>query len=429
MQRRLFVLAVAITVAVLPGPGRASTTPEQVKSDLEMAAIRYFLENAHPDTGLVRDGAENFQPTPPTNNVASMASTGYALAVLSNAALRGLIDKEMVKAFAVRVLTFSRDHVPRYHGWFLHFVNWETGQREWYSEYSTIDTALFMAGALYAAQVFPDSEVSEITETLYRDLDFLDFMSNGGTKPAKRTLSMAWMPEYGYTAAQWDMYAEHMLLLILGLGHKTHPLPAEVWKAWARPVTTLPSGEKIMGFNAPLFIHQYSQLYIDFRGFSDGFANYHENARIATHLHHSMGQTDTHYKTFAAGFWGLSAGQSPRGYDVWDPTHYVGTVCIDCVVGSVVFSPDLVLNDMSSWADGPFRNRIWGRYGFIDSLDLDREWYAHQVLGITIGPAYMSLANMHSETSFWKLFMQIPEIRNGMAKVGVIKASDETYIF
>src|SRR5206468_2779471 len=115
---------------------------------------------------------------------------------------------------------FARDHVMRRNGWFTHFVDWETGARYPNSEISTIDTALFMAGALYAAQIYPGTELASIANSLYNDMDFIDMLTDGGRKPNKLTLSMAYYPERDfYNDAQWSMPAEEMMLLLLGLGH------------------------------------------------------------------------------------------------------------------------------------------------------------------------------------------------------------------
>lgn len=394
---------------------RADAPSQDIKTEQERAALLYFVENAHPLSGLVRDKADNFTPTSDVNRVASIASTGFGLAVTANAAERGWMDRGVAEAYALKTVRFARDSVPRRKGWFLHFIDWENGSRMWGSEYSTIDTALFMAGALYAAQVFRDNkELAEITHELYRDMDFWDAMTDGGARPEKRTLSMAFMEGEGYTQAQWDMYAEQMVLLVLGLAHPTAPLPPETWLRWERKLSVLPDNQVVMGLDAALFIHQYSQVFIDFRRFQDGFRNYHDNARILSDYHRTLALEDTKYRTMREGFWGFSAGESPTGYLVWNPLHYQGTVCIGCTVASVMYNPAQILADLSAWRASP--HGVWGRYGFSDSVDLDQAWVSPHVLGITVGPAYMSLVNMDAETSIWRTFMQIPEIQLGLAR-------------
>lgn len=385
---------------------------DSVQGEMEAAAIRYFVDNANDTTGLVRDRAANFNNPIGYETVASIAATGFALAVLSNAADRGLVAHDFAYNYAVKVLRFCRDSVSRHNGWFLHFIDWSTGKRIWNSEYSTIDTTLFLAGALYAAQVFPQTEVATITNGLYRDVDFLDVMTDGGSNPNKRTLSMAYTPEAGYTRSQWKMYAEEKLLLLLGLGHPFHPLPPEVWTSFSRDLSPLQSVTSVMGLNQALFVHQYSELYVDFRGFHDGYENYFSNGTKISGLHRAMADPGSQSRTFREGFWGLSAGDSPDGYAVFNPSDVNGTVCIGCAIGSAMFSRT-VLTDAADWKNSAYP--LWGRYGFIDSLNLDRGWFSQAVLGITVGPAYLSLANLTQNTSIWRLFMQIPEIQRALA--------------
>ena len=405
-----------------PAAAAVSSRHETLKHELEIRAVRFFLDHSHPATGLTRDGAENFGPTPETNRMASIASTGFSLAVIVNAGARGLISRDEAYAYALKTMTFARDHVPRRNGWFTHFLDWETGVALSWSEYSTIDTALFLGGALYAREIFPGTEVARIADQLYRETDFFDMLTDGGTKPEKLTLSMAYNDGRGYTESQWDMPAEQILLLMLGLGHPTRPLPAATWTAFRRDSLTLPDGRKLIGADMPLFIHQYSQVFLDLRRFRDGFGNYHENGALGTEFNRNVCRNETRYASFRAGFWGLSAGTSEGGYDVWSPMEYVSTVCIGCAAGSIMYAPAMVLSDIESWLRGPHGNRIWGRYGLIDSLDVDANWYSSRVLGITVGPIYMSAANTAEESSFWKVLAGAPEIERALRRAEAARA-------
>lgn len=371
-----------------------------MQSRVESSALLYFLENAHPQSGLVRDRAPNFKPADPNNNVASIAATGFGLAVIANAGIRGMLPLAEAKDRVLRTLLFVRDHVPRRRGWFLHFVNWETGAREWECEYSTIDTALFLGGALYASEVLQSPQISQLAYELYRDTDFFDAMTDGGTLPEKRTLSMGYIEESGYIPWQWNMYGEQKLLLILGLGHPENPLPVETWLAWNR---------RGMGLGEALFVHQYSEAFLDFRDLDDGFENYFANGRAITEIHREKS---------IAGFWGFSAGDSPSGYRVWSAENYSTTVCIGCAVASVTFNPTEIWKDLEGWYNGPLQAQIWGRYGFTDSIDLSQNWFGPDVLGITVGPAYMAAANTEPATSIWNALMNVKEIKFAFARIG-----------
>jgi hypothetical protein len=203
----------------------------------------------------------------------------------------------------------------------------------------------------------------------------------------------------------------------MGLGHPTRALPVASWSAFDRKPTRLSNGDLVMGLENPLFVHQYSQLYIDFRTFKDSFnVNYFENSLRITRWHRRLTETDRHFKTLKEGFWGFSAGNSPRGYDAYSAVRYSATICLGCTVASVMFWPEQVLTDMATWFAGPYRSKIWGRYGFTDGLNLDQNWFSDRVYGITVGPEFMALANLNPKTSIWRDFMAIPEIKSGLAR-------------
>jgi hypothetical protein len=406
MRHILFLLFLpSITLATLP-----------LKSELEFTAIQYFVDGAHPETGLVLDKIENFKARNPTNRVASIAATGFGLAVAANAAKRGLLLRSSAEEYILKTLKFSRDHVPRRKGWFLHWIDWETGQRAWKSEYSPIDTALFLAGALYAAQIFPGGKIEELANEIYRDLDFQDFLTNGGTQPNKKTMSLSWSPENGYEPYEWEIYAEQKILLLLGLGHPTRPTHIDTWFAWKRFHSFQAIFSGIMGLNMPIFVHQYSEVFFDFRGLNDGSPDYFINGMKATETHRKMLLT-AKYETFKKGFWGVSAGEDPEGYKVYDPTKYNGTVCIGCTIASVMFNPEIIMKDITGWRNGEHKDKIWGKYGFVDSINIDRNWFSRKVLGITVGPAFLSLANMDESTSVWQDFMKIPGMQKAVERI------------
>jgi hypothetical protein len=407
-------LALVFVFAGLPMSAAAFRT--DLRTEVQSRALLYFLENSHPQTGLTRDRANNFAPDGQDNNVASIAATGFSLAIISHAANAGAIDQDAGLNYCTKTLRFLRDHVGRYKGWFLHFIYWDTGNVAWFTEYSTIDTAILMSGALYAAQIFPDSECSEIAHELYREMDFTAAMTEDGRKPEKRSVNMGFTDK-GWYEWNWEGYAEQKLLLLLGLGHPTHPLPLESWNTFSRSPSELPNGEPAMGLGEALFVHQYSELFIDFRGLEDGYANYYENSVRVSRRHREIGQTDSSYKTLREGFWGFSAGEAPNNkYKVYSALNYSSLVCLGCTLGSYMFMPEQMYSDMTAWYASSYRDQIWGRYGFTDGLDLDQDWFSKVVLGITVGPMYMSLVNAGEETSFWRHFMEIPEIKIAMLR-------------
>jgi hypothetical protein len=394
-----------------------SSDPHRVQDEIQHRALQFFLENANSETGQVLDRAQNFESSA-GSNIASIASTGFGLTVIANAATHGWVTEKFAREYTYKAIEFAASHVPRRRGWFVHFYDWQTGENVWSSEYSTIDTALFLAGALYASHVLKDQKLVELVNQIYSEVDFWDAMTDGGSQPLKRTLSMGYFEKRGYIISQWHTYSEQMVLLVLGLGSPTRPLPPETWLAFDRDVRryTPSDASELYGLSKPLFIHQYSQLFLDLRTFDDGYQNYFENSRAVSVIHRNIKDTDARFKTLREGFWGFSAGETPKGYNIASALTYEGTVCIGCMVASAPYFPTTVLGDAAQWINGPYSQKIWGRYGFTDSINLDENWYSPSVLGITVGPEYLALANLNSSSSIWNVFMKIPEIKLGLAR-------------
>jgi hypothetical protein len=282
-----------------------------------------------------------------------------------------------------------------------------------FSEVSTIDTCWFIAGALYAAEASQNAEIKALTDRIFQRIDFNDMRTDGGTLPEKLTLSMGWMPETGYLTWGWDSYAEHLLLVVLGLGKSENPLPPESWAAWRRQLTPLPNGQTIIGGDLPLFVHQYSHVFVDLRTFEDSYGNYFDNSVLATAYNKSLGDSTWSLSTSQT-FWGLSASDGPWGYWPYSPNSRDGTVCPGCAAASVIFSPDDILSDIQTWAEGPDQPFIWGTYGFVDGMNVGKNWYGHDALGITVGAAYLALADLEDQHSIWQVFSRIAVIQKGL---------------
>ena len=180
------------------------------------------------------------------------------------AADRGWHPRAEVIERARRTLRFFAERSEHQHGWFYHFVNLRSGAREWKSEVSSIDTALLLGGVLSVRQCFSgDPDVTRLADAIYRRVDF-QWMLAGD----RLLLSHGWKPEEGFLKGRWDHYCELMMLYLLGIGSPTHPIPAAAWYAWSRPVMTF-QDYRYVGAPDPLFVHQYSHAWVDFRGWRD----------------------------------------------------------------------------------------------------------------------------------------------------------------
>ncbi|MGH9372662.1 MAG: glucoamylase family protein, partial [Vicinamibacterales bacterium] len=231
--------------------------------DLSRRTFMFFWEQADPTTGIIRDRSrtDGSPPSDASREIGSIAAVGFGLSGLCVAAERRWLPREQLVNRARTTLRFFAETMPHERGWFFHFVNLRSGAREWKSELSSIDTALLLAGVLTARRCFDtDADVVRHADAIYRRVDFQWML---GGRPT--LLSHGWRPESGFLDARWGRYCELMILYLLGIGSPAHALPARSWQAWSRPVMTF-QGYTYVSYADPLFVHQYSHAWVDFRG-------------------------------------------------------------------------------------------------------------------------------------------------------------------
>jgi hypothetical protein len=399
-----------------------SKEDEAFLEDLQRRSFRYFDEQADPATGQVRDRARTDGSPQDENHrdVASIAATGFGLASLCIAAERGWLPRGTAAGRARTTILFLDRKLPHEHGWFPHFINAKTGARVWNSEFSSIDTALLMAGVLTARQCFrDDAALAGAADAAYRRIDF-GWMRNGDPS----LLTMGWKPESGFLAARWEHYCELMILYILGIASPTHPLPAEAWEAWQRPTVRF-ENFAFIGAADPLFVHQYSHAWIDFRGRQESrepHIDWWQNSVTVTHAHKAFclslaGQ----FPAYTNDIWGITASDGPKGYQAWGgpPAHgpIDGTVVPAAAGGSLMFAPDITLPALKAMK-ARFGARIYGRYGFADAFQPQTDWVNPDVLGIDVGITLLSAENLRSG-AVWRWFMTNPEIPRALDAVGL----------
>jgi hypothetical protein len=307
--------------------------------------------------------------------------------------------------------------MPHERGWFFHFVNLRTGAREWKSELSSIDTALLLAGVLTVRQCLDEEdEVVRHAEAIYRRVDFQWMLAGHPT-----LLSHGWRPEAGFLDARWGRYCELMILYALGLGSPTHPLPAESWYAWSRPATTFQTYTYV-SHSDPLFVHQYSHAWIDFRGRRESGGkgiDWFENSVIATRAHKAFCLSLGHeFPGYREHVWGITASDSRKGYVAWGgpPRHPAidGTVVPAAAGGSLVFAPDITVPALREMYRR-FGSRIYGRYGFADAFHPTDGWVNPDVIGIDVGITLLSAENLRTG-NVWRWFMANPEMAAAMKR-------------
>ncbi|MDD2774051.1 MAG: glucoamylase family protein [Elusimicrobiales bacterium] len=395
---------------------------EAFLDDLSRRAFRYFVEKTNTQNGLTLDRAhtDGSSASGKDTRAASSAATGFGLTALCIGASRQWISPRDAEDRVLAALKFYDEKAENLHGWFYHFVDADTGLRIWNCEVSSIDTALLLAGMLTAKQYFSGNrEIARLADKIYQRVDF-PWMQNGG-----QALSMGWKPEEGFNKSRWDTYCELTILYLLGLGSPTHPLPRESWAAWSRPRVTYGSYRFISGAE-PLFVHQFSHAWVDFRGKRDGGVDWFENSVIATKANRQMClDLAARFPGYGPDSWGITASDSKSGYVGWGgppaTPNIDGTVAPCAAGGSLMFTPEIAL---SALRDMKKRHgeRIYGVYGFVDAFNPTTNWVDTDVIGIDVGITLLSAENLRSG-GVWRWFMANPEIGRAMEIAGIKEAA------
>jgi hypothetical protein len=396
-------------------PPHLNPPERELLDELERRTFRYFLDRAHPKTGLVQDRAANFGTD--AYHVASMAATGFGLAALVIGTERGYISRDEAYRRALRTLKFAAQ-MPREHGWFYHFVEWDTGERSWKCELSSIDTALFMMGVLAAGEYFRGTEAEALAQKLYRAVDFNWMRTDGGAKPNELTLSMGWKPEDGFIASRWGGYSEHTFLYLLALSSPAHPVPAESWTAWERVRGKIGPYEAL-GIRHPLFVHQYLHCWVDVKGKVDSRGDdFWENSVAATRANRWFCMYRADFPGFGPTGWGLNAVDGPDGYRAYEPVpgNPDGTLSPIGVAAALPFIPKEGMETLMAMKK-EHGERIWGKYGF-SSYNLKRDWRGDDMVGIDAGAALLMIDRYRTGGALIPGLIERAALHTGLKRAG-----------
>jgi hypothetical protein len=441
------------------GSGPASPALPAWYADLEERTFRFFWERANPRNGLVPDRW-------PSPSFSSIAAVGFALTAYPIGVERGWCTRADARDRTLATLRFFRN-APQgpapsgttgHKGFFYHFLHMETGLRYERVELSTVDTTILFMGVLFAGAWFdgPDAgeaEIRKLANEIYARADWTWFQAG------RRAVPMGWHPESGFIERNWDGYNEGMFVYILGLGAPERPLAPRSWDAWIEPYPRFWRGEgdtRHLAF-APLFGHQYSHVWIDFRGIRDSAMgeaglDYFENSRRATYANRAYcAANPMGWEGYSRDIWGLTACDGPGnveldykgrkrtffGYAARGPLGQPderddGTIAPTAALGSLPFAPEIVI----PCAEALYRTygrRLYSRYGFLDafnpsfryqnvrlergSVDSVQGWVDGDYLGIDQGPILTMAANYRNDF-VWKTMRKVPAIRAGLLKAG-----------
>jgi hypothetical protein len=411
---------------------------------LQRDTFVYFLKETNPANGLVRDSTREGAP-------ASITAVGFGLAAYAVGAERGFITRVEAVRRALTTLRFfwnsqqgEEPDATGHKGFFYHFLDMQTGRRAWRSELSTVDTTFLLAGVLAAAEYFDrdtagEREIRSLADAIYRRTDW-KWAQNGGI-----TVSHGWKPETGFLRYRWEGYSEAILLYALGLGSPTHPLPEECYRAW----TSTYRWKKLYGheflYAGPLFIHQLSHVWIDFRGIQDDFMrakgiDYFENSRRATYVQQQYAiRNPRNFKGYNENCWGITASDGPgpatrrvngveRSFFDYKARSIPygpddGTIAPWAVVASLPFAPEIVLPALKYFNEE--YPEMTSEYGFkcsfnpsfTDGKRSKRGWISKGYYGLDQGPIVLMIENYRTGL-VWRLMKQCPYLVTGLLRAG-----------
>jgi hypothetical protein len=432
----------------LPHAFRTSPQQQAFLDQLERDTFRFFWEVSPAETGLTPDRA-------PGSDVSSVAGVGFALTSYLVGVERGYVTRTEAAARTLTTLEtlwrMPQGPAPSgtsgHRGLFYHFVDGRRGLRAYDSEVSTIDTALLMAGVLSAQAYFDrddrvERSIRKIADRLYRRVDWA-WASSPRPLPL---LSMGWTPESGFIDVDWSGYNEAMILYVLALGSPTHAIDPRSWEAWTRSYSWHAGGDTEQVVFGPLFGHQYSHVWIDFRGIQDAYmrskgSDYFVNSVRATHANRDYCIANPRgWKGYGELVWGLTASDGPvQGrpgivdgagfHSYWARGAGPGSAADDGTIaptaagGSIAFAPEVTIPTLMHLRVR-FGERIYGKYGFKDAFNLSypansggEGWFDDQYLAIDQGPILLMVENYRSGF-VWDLLKRSPYVADGLRKAG-----------
>jgi hypothetical protein len=400
------------TEPAAPAPLAAlSSQDDQFLEELEHANFLFFWEQANPQTGLIRDRAN--VRTQDNSTAASIASVGFGLTAICIGDKRGYVSHSDARLRVIQSLSFLWHKLPTHRGFFYHFAHIDTGDRIWDSEVSSVDTAMLLCGILTCRQHFQDDTIDQLAHAIFDRVDWTWLSEDTGLLPH------GWTPEFGFLPYKWDRYSELMMMYLLGMGSTSHPLHSDAWFSWKRTLFEY-DGQRYIGSFAPLFVHQYSQAWFDFRDKRDRYANYFQNSVIATDVHRRFCvELNEQFSDYSNALWGITASDSESGYVVWGGPPAMGpidgTIVPAAAGGSLPFQPSATIRVLRTIRE--HYPKAWCRYGFVDAFNPLKDWYDTDVVGIDTGITMLMAENLR--TGFvWETFMKNPEARRGMAVAG-----------
>ncbi|CAP51326.1 Putative secreted protein [Xanthomonas campestris pv. campestris] len=455
-EKKAPVKVILVEAQIPPQPVKPPLPP--LFSDIERRTFQFFWDTTNELNGLSPDRF-------PSRPFASIASVGFALTAYPIGIENGWVSRNQAIDRTLTTLKFFRDAPmgPQrtgkagYKGFYYHFLDMQQGKRyDSWVELSSVDTALLMMGVLFTQSYYDgddprEKEIRQIADTLYKRVDWRWLQQRAPL------ISMGWFPESGFIDHDWMGYNEAMMLYILALGSPTHGVEPDAWTVWTRTYNNdwgVYQGQEYLSFG-PIFGHQYSHVWIDFRDIQDQYMrergiDYFLNSRRATLAQRDYAiDNPMKWKDYGENVWGLTAGDGPQNTsqeyrgEQRQFRHYSsrgaglrenfddGTIAPTAAISSIVFAPEVVI-PATEEMHKRYGDFLYSSYGFLDSFNPsfnydiplktgrmvpDRGWVASDYIAIDQGPILAMIANYQNEF-VWNVMKKNAYIRTGLERAG-----------
>ncbi len=416
---------------------------ERLLDSIQQKTFLFFLNEHHPDWGLIKDRVVGSAPS-------SIAATGFGLPCFAIGVERKWISREQAAQITLQTLSFFCNSVQSpatnatgYKGFYYHFLAMDTGTRAWNCELSSVDTGLLLMGVIFVRNYYTlenevESRIRLLAGRLLGRVEW-DFMAMPPSGQYANSISMGWTPEKGLHEMGWSGYNEALFLYVLAAGSGMENAQQR-YQAWLKPYKWQApyKGLAHVAF-PPLFGHQFSQAFIDFRGLADPYLkakgiDYFENSRRATYVQRQYAIDNPHgWVGYDALCWGVTACDGPTEKYDFDGKKFLGyagrgtsgrdwnyfddgTIAPYGPLASLPFAPEIVLPTIKSMLQ-KHHDRLWGKYGLYDAFNLTANWFDDDFLGIDQGPLLIMVENFRTGL-VWNYVMKDPVIQEGLRKLG-----------
>jgi len=409
-------------------PAKLAALPDdELLEQVQRQTFRFFWEGGHPVSGLTPD--RHTTRAGPLNHKVAVGGTGFGLMCIIVAVERGWITRTAALT-RISAMLDVLTRAPCYHGAFPHFLDGRTGATIpfWRKDDAAdlVETSFLCMGLLCARQYFNADQPAEAqlrgrVTFLWEEVEW-----NWFTQDQRRVLYWHWSPNNGWAMDHeirgWNECLITYVLAAAAPRHGVDPLVYHRGFAAGRDFLNgksyydikLPLGAP---FGGPLFLSHYSFCGLDPRGLKDAYADYWQQNLAHARINHAHCTANPHgHAGYSTECWGLTASDDPDGYAVHDPVNDNGTLSPTAALSSLPYTPVESLAAIRHFLRR-YGSKVWGRYGFVDAFSERRDWFADTFLAIDQGPIIIMIENQRSGL-LWRLFMAIPEIQNGLRKLG-----------